>query len=272
MPQNHVCDHDVNNYVVAHENNTVIVANNINNVTVINNTNVYNNTTYNSGPPRGVVENAIGHKVEQVTIAETNKPLLPGQTVHGNSISIYRPAISQTTVTHAAPAHVVPLENVKAVNATAQHGVLKPQENSPKPPVTRPVAPAQTTPIPQNKQILSEPAQINDQPTHRQYQNPNANQNERPIIENQPKPAQNIEQPVHREEPNPAMNQNERSRINEPRPAQNMEQPIRHENIGQNQNNNQSKPYNQPKSQPKPKPQSQPKPAPRPATPERERR
>lgn len=249
VPQGQVAQPNVGYYRVV--NNNTVINNNITNVTIVNHDATYNNAVFNAGPQREELERATGHPMQVTNISETTKPVPANKALSNNNLSIYRPAVSQTTATHAAPAHIVPIENVKANNEIVQHGLITRQENAPKP-ATRPIAPTQTTPIPQNRQILSEPAQINDQPIHHEFQNPNAHP-----IEIQPKPTQNIEQPIHREEPNPSINQNERPKINETRPAQ---------------NNNQFKPSNQPKPQPKPKAQPQPKPAPRPASPERERK
>ena len=227
-----MCDHDFNAYAVNHYNNSAFVTSTVSNVVIINNTNTYNNANFNAGPRREVVEAAIGHKMEPVTISETNKPSAPGHSMTGNNLSVYRPAISQATATGAAPSHIVPIERVKTVNEGAVHGILPHANNAATPASHQQTSPAQK----QYEQVPSHPAQPS-----------------RPAVEERA--------PV----------QPSRPAIEERAPAQPARPAIEeHNQMQPAHTNNQNQ--NQPRPQPKPKPQSQPKPPARPGQPQRERK
>jgi hypothetical protein len=219
VPQQHIVDHDFHNYMQSGTNNTVIVNHNVSNVTIINNTNTYNNAVFNAGPHQAEIETATGHSIQPMSISQTNKPVPASQRVNGNSISVYRPAISQTTATTASPAHVVPLDNVKTVNATAIHGSL-PRPASPATPKSEnlqvnpalrnnehpmPTQPVQLRPAPvQERPAPSQPVQerpVQPQPRSQapaqqnQYQNqnrpaPKPRQQPKPKLQPPPKPAE----------------------------------------------------------------------------------
>jgi hypothetical protein len=99
VPQGQITQTNINNYVVNHNSNTTIINNNTTNITVINNQNTYNSAVYNAGPPVSNVERVTGHKIAVATVTETNKPVLAGAKLSGNTLNIYRPAIAPATAT-----------------------------------------------------------------------------------------------------------------------------------------------------------------------------
>jgi hypothetical protein len=203
VPQNHMYDRDFSSYAMNHYNNNAFVTGTVNNVVIINNTNTYNNASYNAGPKREVIETAIGHKVQPMAISDINKPTAPGHSVMGNSITLYRPAISQATAANATPSHVVPIENVRAVNGAAVHGVFPRANNSGTPashqPVNsneKPYEPAPNHPSQPARPAVEEHTQ--PQPTHTNNQNQNQNQprpQPKPKPQSQPKPPAKPGQP-----------------------------------------------------------------------------
>ncbi|MCW3124613.1 MAG: hypothetical protein JWO03_271 [Bacteroidetes bacterium] len=130
-PQNHIADNNVNNYVVNHNTNTTIINNNVTNIVVINNQTTINNNRYNTGPEVNNVERATGHKIAQVTVNETSKPVAANSSLTADKLTVYKPAISTATSTKTAPSRVVPITEVKTVNSTAVHGIVKPNTFQP---------------------------------------------------------------------------------------------------------------------------------------------
>jgi hypothetical protein len=159
--------------------------------------------------------------VTPVTISEANKPGPAGHAIAGGNMSIYRPAL--THAANAAPAHVVPIENVKTVNATALHGVL-PRAGT-------------MSPVPQHT-------------------------TETPHSATQPRPATGTQNGMNEGNRNvPVQSQPAQQRPAQTEPAQQQRPALAQQNNNQNQNQNrQPKPQQQPKPKPQPKPAPQPKP------------
>jgi hypothetical protein len=264
VDERHVTEHNVNNYVVTHDNNYAVFNTNVTNVTIVNHDQTYNNIVYNAGPHREDVEKSSGHPIQTVNVSETAKPVPANQAHQNNNISIYRPAIAKATSTNAAPAHIVPIEKVKAINATAVHGSIPRQNVNTAPANHNPQGP-QNTPATKPEKPAVRP--IESSPTV----NPNRGQAQpiqerpvptQPIQERKPEPVQRNPNP----NPNPNLNHGQAQPIQErPVPTQPIQErkpePVqRNPNPTPNQNPNQNKPTPQPQPKPKPQPKPQPKP------------
>ena len=86
-------------------------------VTIINNTNVYNRSVFNAGPKVEEVERVVNHPINRTVINASAKP---GKTeIHGNTINIYRPAVTRNPgQQHAVPARVVNPTEIQHNNNT----------------------------------------------------------------------------------------------------------------------------------------------------------
>jgi hypothetical protein len=285
VPENRIAEHNVNTYVVNHDYNGGYV----NTVSYINNSGSYNNSNFNAGPRRESVEGAVGHRIEAVNVSDVSKPTPGSHAITGNTLNVYRPAISQTTATHAAPLRVVAAENVRSVNSSAVHGVLAPQHN-PIAPVNRrpenstvspavkpsnqirekqaePIRPIQTRPTeerPQGRPVEERPQSrpIEERPQSRPAEE---RPQSRPIEERQQSRPQPQARPIEeRPQARPVEERPQSRPIEErpqsrPAPERRPEPVIRNPNQNPNQNQNQNRqPVNAPA--PRPKIQAQPKP------------
>jgi hypothetical protein len=112
VPRQYINSPRINNYYVNQSRNVNIV----NNTTIINNTTINNGSSrsvYNPGPPVRDVENVTGAPIRRLTVVESGRPGNPQIT--NNELNVYRPPVQRqaSNATNIKPSRVTDLSEIE---------------------------------------------------------------------------------------------------------------------------------------------------------------
>ncbi|MDB5024994.1 MAG: hypothetical protein JWP78_2749 [Mucilaginibacter sp.] len=222
VPGRHITRVNVANYI---ERNNATV---INNITIINNVNNYNanngrpngnavnnnRVTYNRGPQINDVENVTRSRIQPVKVTNNTRP--GAQSISGNQLSLYRPAIQPNSAqsnNRPAPKKVEAFRPGNNPDRLNQNQQIRPGQSQ--------------NPYPRSNYPQNARPDVNQRPNVPQ-QNP---QNARPDVNQNP----NVP-PQNPQNARPDVNQNPNQRSNVPQQNPQNARPDINQNPGQNQN------------------------------------